>query len=52
MCSNNDVFGASGLMVTVNMLMADVFLVGSLHLLHTSSSSSLTAVFGCGGQET
>lgn len=52
MCLKSDVFVASGLIVTVSMLVAGVLLVGSLHLLNTSSSSSLTAVFGYGGQET
>lgn len=47
----NGVSATSGLIVVVNMLLADVFSVGTLHLLHTISSSTLTAILGYGGQE-
>lgn len=47
----NGVSAASGLIVVVNMLLADVFSVGTLHPLHTISSFTLTAILGYGGQE-
>lgn len=51
-CSKVGVSAVSGLHVAVNTLLEDVFLVGTLHLLHTISSSILTAILGYGGQET
>lgn len=49
-CLKNDLSAASGLIVSVNVLLADVFLIGTLHLLHGISTSILSAVLWYSGQ--